>query len=84
LGGSTGRLLGAAALGQALRLSSGRRVSVVLYRPNRPRTVEALVRLMGEGAVTPVIDRVFPLDEGRAAMGHYLDGSFTGKIVIAM
>ena len=39
---------------------------------------------MGEGSVKPVIDRVFPLDEGREAMAHYLSGAFAGKIVITM
>ncbi len=84
VGGSTRRLVGAAALGQALRMSGGRRVSLVMYRANRPDVMDRLVRLMGEGSVTPVIDRVFPLDEGRDAMAHYLSGSFAGKIVITM
>ena len=39
---------------------------------------------MGQGSVRPVIDRVFPLDEGREAMAHYLSGSFAGKIVLTM
>jgi NADPH:quinone reductase-like Zn-dependent oxidoreductase len=84
VGGSTRRLIGAAALGQALRLSEGRRVSLVMYRANQPDVMVRLVRLMGEGSVEPVIDRVFPLDEGRDAMAHYLSGSFAGKIVITM
>ena len=84
VGGSTGRLVGAAALGQALRLSAGRRVSLVLYRANRPRAMEGLVSLMSLGSVKPVIDRVFSLDEGREAMGYYLSGAFAGKIVITM
>jgi len=84
IGGSTGRLLGAAALGQGLRLSAGRRVSVVIYRANRPESMARLVHLMAEGSVRPVIDRVFPLDEGRQAMGHYLSGRFAGKVVITM
>ena len=84
IGGSTGRLMWAATLGQALRLSGGRRVNLVMYRANRPEVMDRLVRLMGEGSVTPVIDRVFPLDEGRDAMAHYLSGSFVGKVVITM
>jgi NADPH:quinone reductase-like Zn-dependent oxidoreductase len=84
VGGSTGRLVGAAALGQALRLSQGRRVSLVMYRANRPEAMQRLVRLMSEGSVRPVIDRVFPLEEGRDAMRHYLSGGFAGKIVISM
>ena len=84
VGGSTGRLIGAATLGQALRVSEGRRVSLVMYQANKPTAMDRLVRLMGEGSVKPVIDRVFPLPEGRDAMAHYLSGSFAGKIVITM
>lgn len=32
----------------------------------------------------PVIDRVFPLDECRDAMGYDLSGAFAGKIVLRM
>lgn len=84
VGGGIGRLVGAAALGQFLRLSRGRRVNLVIYRANRPDVMDRLVGLMGEGSVTPVIDRVFPLEEGRDAMGYYLSGSFAGKIVLTM
>lgn len=84
VGGSTRGLFGAAALGQVLRLSAGRRVSLVLYRANQTTAMERLIRLMGEGSVKPVIDRVFPLDEAREAMGYYLSGAFAGKIVITM
>jgi NADPH:quinone reductase-like Zn-dependent oxidoreductase len=84
IGGSTRRLVGAAVLGQGLRLSEDRRVSLVLYRANRPDAMESLIRLMAEGSVKPVIDRVFPLEEGREAMAHYLAGAFTGKIVLTM
>ncbi len=84
VGGSTRHLIGAGALGQVLRFSRGRRVSLVMYRANRPDVMGRLVRLMREGSVKPVIDRVFPLDEGRDAMAHYLSGAFAGKIVITM
>ncbi|HQR81017.1 MAG TPA: NAD(P)-dependent alcohol dehydrogenase [Actinomycetota bacterium] len=84
IGGSTGRLVTAAVLGQTLRLSAGRRVSLVVYRANKADDVALLVRLIDEGAVVPVIDRVFPLSEGPQAMRHYLGGGFAGKIVITM
>lgn len=84
IGGSTGRLVSAAALGQSLRLSHGRRVSLVMYRANRPEVMGQLVSLIGQGSVTPVIDRVFPLADGVAAMAHYLSGAFVGKVVITM
>ena len=84
IGGRTGRLIEAGALGQALRLSGGRRVSLVVYRANRQEDVTTLARLLAAGSVTPVIDRVFPLSDGVEAMRHYLSGDFTGKVVITM
>jgi NADPH:quinone reductase-like Zn-dependent oxidoreductase len=84
IGGSTGRLVSAAVLGQTLRLSGGRSVSLVLYRANRPEVMKRLIGLIGQGSVKPVIDRVFPLDDGVAAMRHYLSGDFVGKVVITM
>lgn len=84
VGGDSTRLLASAALGQALRLSASRRVALVLYRPNQPEVMASLVDLMREGSVKPIVDRVFDLADGVAAMRHYLDGSFTGKVVITM
>lgn len=84
VGGSTRRLVAVAALGQVLRLSAGRRVSMVIYRANRADVMDRLLRLMGEGSVKPVIDRVYPLEEGPDAMRHYLSGAFAGKVVITM
>ena len=80
VGGRTGRLASAGLLG----LAGNKRVRLVMLRPNRPDDVALLVRLMAQGSVTPVIDRVYPLDEGRAAMSHYATGQFRGKIVLTM
>ena len=80
LGGPTRRLASAALLG----LAGDKRVRVVIHRPNSPDDVALLVRLMAEGSVTPVVDWVYPLDEGRAAMRYYATGRFTGKIVLTM
>ena len=55
-----------------------------MYRANKADDVALLVRLIAEGVVVPVIDRVFPLEEGPQAMRHYLGAAFAGKIVITM
>lgn len=84
VGGDTVRLLTSAALGQLLRAWGGRRVALVIYRANQPQAMAGLVGLMREGSVRPVIDRVFGLSDGVDGMHHYLSGSFTGKVVLAM
>jgi NADPH:quinone reductase-like Zn-dependent oxidoreductase len=71
-------------MGQALRLSAGRRVSLVMYRANEPAATGRLVRLIQAGSVKPFVHRVFRLDEGPDAVAHYLSGAFAGKIVITM
>lgn len=80
VGGPTRRLASAALLG----LAGDKRVRLVIHRPNSPDDISLLVRLMTEGSVTPVVDWVYPLDEGRAAMRYYATGRFTGKIVLTM
>lgn len=40
------------------------------------------LRLLAEGKVHPVVDRVFPLAEGREAMGRLQKGEMFGKIVL--
>jgi NADPH:quinone reductase-like Zn-dependent oxidoreductase len=44
----------------------------------------ALRELIESGAVTPVVDRTYPLGEVAAAIRHLLDGQACGKIVISI
>src|SRR5919205_4575086 len=48
----------------------------------RSRDLEELRRLLEAGAVRPVVDRTFPLDEVQQAVGYLRDGQARGKIVI--
>jgi NADPH:quinone reductase-like Zn-dependent oxidoreductase len=45
---------------------------------------EALNRALALHQIRPVIDRVFPLEEGRAALEHLGSGGHFGKIVVKM
>jgi NADPH:quinone reductase-like Zn-dependent oxidoreductase len=44
--------------------------------------LEALIRVVDAHALHPVIDRVFPLDDAKAAFAHYFEGAPFGKVVI--
>jgi NADPH:quinone reductase-like Zn-dependent oxidoreductase len=44
----------------------------------------ALRELVEAGAVTPLVDRVYPLAETAAAVRHLLDGRATGKVVVTV
>lgn len=43
-----------------------------------------LSRMIADGAIRPVIDRTFPLEEVPAALRHLMGGGVTGKIVITI
>ncbi|MFI1168065.1 NAD(P)-dependent alcohol dehydrogenase [Streptomyces sp. NPDC020801] len=43
-----------------------------------------LTALIDTGALTPVVDRVYPLAETAAAVRHLLGGHVTGKLVLAL
>jgi NADPH:quinone reductase-like Zn-dependent oxidoreductase len=43
-----------------------------------------LKRLLEEGALTPVVDRTYPLDAVADAVRHLESGRFCGKILITM
>ena len=45
---------------------------------------QALKELVEEGKLKPVIDRVFPLDDGPAAVAHVASGHTQGKTIITM
>ncbi len=46
------------------------------------RELDAIVRLLGEGALLPPIDEILPLDEARAAYERLSAGDQFGKIVL--
>ena len=48
----------------------------------RSQDLEELRKLLEAGAITPVVDRTFPLDEVPKAIGYLRDGHARGKIVI--
>jgi NADPH:quinone reductase-like Zn-dependent oxidoreductase len=45
---------------------------------------EEIVRVLGTGALRPVVDRVYPLDEARAALTRMAQGEQLGKIVVSL
>ncbi len=66
---------------QSLYVRQQGRPFVAMSTPERLAAVRDLVEA---GAVTPVIDEVFPLDEGRQAITHVVGGHARGTAVISM
>jgi NADPH:quinone reductase-like Zn-dependent oxidoreductase len=50
--------------------------------PSRAQVMETLRSLLASGAVTPVIDRTYPLEEVRAALRHLMEDELQGKVLL--
>ena len=84
VGGSLRRVAAAALVGGLTNKLTGRRLTVPLWRPNDAEDVAFLTGLLETGAVTPVVDRVFPLAEASQALQHFGASRHIGKIVLTM
>ncbi len=62
---------------------SGQRLRAVVAK-ERTDDLEYLTRLIEEGKVTPVVDRIFPLREAPDAIRHLAQGHPAGKVVVTV
>jgi NADPH:quinone reductase-like Zn-dependent oxidoreductase len=83
-GGPTSRTFQALVLGPVVTRAGSRQLGVLMWRPNDHDDVASLKELIAAGAVTPIIDRTFPLDEVSQALDHVAQGRAQGKVVITM
>lgn len=81
LGGRTRILLAALTAGPVIRAATGKRVQVQVV-PQSREDLEAVTALVTEGAVAPVIDRIYPLEKTPDAFARLAAGDNRGKIVI--
>lgn len=80
VGGSVPALLSAATVGRLLS-TGGRKIGVLMVRPNR----EDLLRvawMVATGSLRAVIERTYPLDGVPEALRHLGEGRALGKLVI--
>ena len=73
------RQLRAAALSPFVRQKLGFFIS-----KERPEDLEELRKLLEAGAIRPVVDKTFPLEEVPAAIQYLRDGRARGKIVVVI
>jgi NADPH:quinone reductase-like Zn-dependent oxidoreductase len=50
--------------------------------PNREETIAVLRELLEAGAITPIIDRTYPLNEAPEAIRYLAEGRARGKVVV--
>jgi NADPH:quinone reductase-like Zn-dependent oxidoreductase len=67
----------------ALSRVVGQRLRMLSSTPRRD-DLETLRQLIEAGKVAPLLDRTFPLDQVRQAIGHLLAGGGRGKLVITI
>ncbi|MBE3012392.1 NAD(P)-dependent alcohol dehydrogenase [Microbispora sp. NEAU-D428] len=66
-----------------LSMFVGQRLRPVMSR-ERAEHLEELTRLIESGAVTPVIDRAYPLSEAPDAIRRLIEGHPAGKVVVTL
>jgi NADPH:quinone reductase-like Zn-dependent oxidoreductase len=82
VGGSTGRLVQALMLRPFVSLLTRKTMRLVILRPNKD--LAYLGELVDSGAVKPVIDKVYELNDFPAAMRYFAEGRQKGKVVISI
>ncbi len=82
VGGSLGKVFKAALLGPLI--SRNKKISIVVWRPNKKEDMIFLAELLEADKIVPVIDRRYPLSEVAEAFRYLEEGHHLGKIVITM
>jgi len=72
----------AAFFGGAISIIGSKRMGIFTWEPNKREDLELIADLIGSGAVTPLIDRTYRLDEVPAAVRYQADGLARGKLLI--
>jgi NADPH:quinone reductase-like Zn-dependent oxidoreductase len=83
LGGSGGLIVADLIQWPLLRLSTGRRMAMMLWwKPFHRPDVERLLAMVAAGELRPHIDRVYPLDQVADALRWVDEGHARGKVLV--
>ena len=82
-GGSVPTMLQILFLGPLIRVTTGKKVRILVVRSNLEDMVY-VTELYEAGKVTPVIDKTYPLEEVPEAIGYVGNGRAQGKVVITV
>ena len=82
VGGSMGKVFKAALLGPLI--SRNKKMTIVMWKPNKKEDMDFLAELLETGKVVPVIDRRYPLSETAEAFRYFEEGLHQGKLVITV
>jgi NADPH:quinone reductase-like Zn-dependent oxidoreductase len=65
-----------------IRYIFAKQISILGSSMGTHRTFRTVMPLVFDGTLTPVVDRVFPLEEARAAHEYFDSGASFGKVVL--
>ncbi|MBU1176516.1 MAG: NAD(P)-dependent alcohol dehydrogenase [Alphaproteobacteria bacterium] len=83
IGGRVGALVQTGLLGSLIAPRFGKTAGLVFWRQNDAGEMAELVERIRAGRLKPMIERVYPLEDGVAAFRHFASGRALGKLVIA-
>lgn len=83
VGGHTRILFAVLLAGPMIRLAARKRVGMLVV-PQSRTDLESVGALVADGVVSPVIDRVFPLERSRTALAHLAAEDHRGKVVVVV
>lgn len=82
VGGRTRALLSAITVGRLLS-TGGRRMGVLMVKPNEPDLVR-VVEMVATGELRTHVDAVYPLEQAAEALRHLGEGRALGKVVVTV
>ena len=83
-GRSTAGILQAITVGPLLSVRGGRKMGIVVGKPNAPADMQTIGELAQTRAIVPVIDRRYTLEEVPDALRRFAAGEARGKLVVTM
>jgi NADPH:quinone reductase-like Zn-dependent oxidoreductase len=83
LGGTTLRIFSCLFWGPLISLVERKKMGFLWWKPFYLEDVAVLKRLVADGRIKPVIDRIYPFTETREALAYLETGSATGKVVVS-
>jgi len=82
VGGSMKRIFQALALGGWRYRREDKKIGLLIHKANRG--LQELADLVSEGVVSPMIDRVFPLERAVEGLRYFGEGGVRGKIIVSI
>ena len=82
VGGSGAAILQAFLLGLLISMTGGKKMGIVMWKPNNQEDLAILEKLFEAGKVKPVIDGPYKLDEVPKAFKLFGEAVHKGKVVI--